>query len=70
MRTTLNVAEPTINLNTCALDDLQRIPKLTTESQKELIRLRHARTRNPELGRYPKTQRNRTGEHDATLRVL
>ena len=45
MRPTLGVAGPTINLNTCALDELQRIPKLTRGNCEDLIRLRHAHPR-------------------------
>ena len=42
LRASLGVAEPTIDLNTCALDELRRIPKLTLDNQQELIRLRQA----------------------------
>ena len=42
VRKSLGVVEPTIDLNTCALDELRRIPKLTLENQQDLIRLRQA----------------------------
>ena len=40
-RSTLGVEEPVINLNTCSLDELQRIPKLTRETQENLINTRN-----------------------------
>ena len=40
MRPTLGVAKQNIDLNYCALDELQRIQKLVADNQKELIRLR------------------------------
>ena len=42
MCVSLNVGEPTINLHTCALHELQRIPKLSQDNQNDLIRLRLA----------------------------
>ena len=41
-RKAVGVAEPAIDLNTCALDELRRIPKLTLDNQQELLRLRQA----------------------------
>ena len=40
-RTTLGMKGPSINLNTCTVEELRRIPKLTKDMQENLVQLRH-----------------------------